>query len=245
MSTVVAQQDSISRNSFGIKLINPKFTMLNLPLLKAPAPYTLSRIFLGNFPRIGIQFKYAHQLNKNWSFSTGLTYLYSSLFFYITNNDLNLTTYNTPSLHRVEFPFQIERRFHLNTNFNLIAYGGYAFILNSNPSQINVININEAETGYIDQMYFRKSRRTGHSAFIGFELESKFKRMGSIRYGWGANLSFFSLLSLNMYYNDPYPSTRLYYRKYTNFNSNSNSFSLDASYFSMNLTYMLPPRKVH
>lgn len=106
MSTVVAQQDSISRNSFGIKLINPRFSMFDFSLLSAPAPYTLSRIFLGNFnPRIGIQFKYAHQLNNNWSFSTGLTYLYSSLFFYITNNDLNLTTYSTPSLHRVEFPF--------------------------------------------------------------------------------------------------------------------------------------------
>jgi hypothetical protein len=244
MSPVVAQQDSISRNSFGIKLINPKFMMFNFSMLNTPAPYTLSRIFLSNFnPRIGIQFKYAHQLNKDWSFSTGLTYLYSSLFFDIANNDLNLYTYNTPSLHRVEFPFQIERRFHLNTNVNLIAYGGYAFILNTNPSQINVININEAETGYIDQMYFRKSRSTGHSVLIGFELENKFKRMGSLRYGVGANASFFSLFSIKTYFNDPYPSMRLYHNKYRY--DNSNSFRLNASYFSMNLTYILPPRRIN
>ncbi|NBV12905.1 MAG: hypothetical protein EBS07_02430 [Sphingobacteriia bacterium] len=106
-----------------------------------------------------------------------------------------------------------------------------------------MININEAETGYIDQMYFRKSRSTGHSMLIGFEIENKFKCMGSLRYGVGANGSFFSLFSIKTYFNDPYPSTRQYHNKYRY--DNSNSFRLNSSYLSMNLTYILPPRRIN
>ena len=238
--TVFAQQEKMKKYSFGFQLSKTSHGNLFRFIPKETLiPYNLSEVSLGAIYSYGLGFKCYYKLFKQFSVSSGLSYLNYVIRARVINHDLNKGMESTLKFNSFEVPIILLYRIKLKTETYLIPYLGYVLALNAIKPQTNVFHIYDPTTGYEDRMYYRRTRITGHGISYGLELENDFKKAGKIRIGLGATANFFSAFKLVSMFYDPFFKSRQY--KFGGAGINYSPYNpIIPSYVSMHLTYILP-----